>query len=134
MKLKIYTDWWSRGNPGNAWIWVFITDEDWKEIEKRYKNLGTKTNNEAEYTAVLLALRRAVELWIKNIDLFSDSSLVINQLNWNWKIKEDRLKEFKIEIDNLIKTNSLKVIFTWIPREQNKEADRLSNVAMDQNK
>lgn len=130
-KLKIYTDWWSRWNPGNAWIWVYIKDDKWNEVEKRYKNLGIKTNNEAEYTAVQLALTRAVELRAKEIDLFSDSSLVVNQLSWNRKIKEERLKEFKNDIDNLIKENNLKVTFTWIRREENKEADRLSNVAMD---
>ncbi len=131
MKLKIYTDWWARWNPGNAWIWVYITDENWKEIEKRYKNIGIKTNNDAEYTAVYLALTRAVELWYKEIDLFSDSSLVVNQLNWDWKIKEDRLKVYKTDIDKIIKENKLKICFTWIRREENKEADRLSNVAMD---
>ncbi len=131
-KLKIYTDWWSRWNPGNAWIWVYITDNEGREVEKRYKNLWVKTNNEAEYTAVLLAIVRAVELWYKEVDLFSDSSLVINQLNWNWKVKEDRLKDFKNDIDKLIKDNKLKITFSWIRREENKEADRLSNVAMDQ--
>nr|MDD3720229.1 ribonuclease HI family protein [Candidatus Gracilibacteria bacterium] len=132
MKLKIYTDGGSRGNPGNAGIGVYITDINGNEIEKRYKNLGIKTNNEAEYTAVLLALLRAVELKAKEINLFSDSSLVVNQLSGNWKIKEDRLREFKNEIDKLVKDNNLKVTFTWIRREENKEADRLSNVAMDQ--
>lgn len=131
MKLKIYTDGWARWNPWNAWIWVYITDENWKEIEKRYKNLGVKTNNEAEYTAVCLALTRAVELWCKEVDLFSDSSLVVNQLSWNRKIKEDRLKIFKTDIEKIIKDNKLKICFTWIKREDNKEADRLSNVAMD---
>lgn len=134
MKLKIYTDWWARGNPWNAWIWVYITDENWREIEKRYKNIGIKTNNDAEYTAVYLALTRAVELWYKDIDLFSDSSLVVNQLSSNRKIKEDRLKIYKADIDKIIKENKLKVSFNWIKREDNKEADRLSNVAMDEKK
>lgn len=131
MKLKIYTDGGARWNPWNAWIWVYITDENWNEIEKRYKNLWVKTNNEAEYTAVCLALNRAVELWSKEIDLFSDSSLVVNQLSWNRKIKEERLKIFKTDIEKIIKDNKLKICFTWIKREDNKEADRLSNVAMD---
>lgn len=134
MKLKIYTDWWARGNPWNAWIWVYITDENWREIEKRYKNIGIKTNNDAEYTAVYLALTRAVELGYNEIDLFSDSSLVVNQLSSNRKIKEDRLKIYKADIDKIIKENKLKVSFTWIKREDNKEADRLSNVAMDEKK
>ncbi len=133
MKLKIYTDGWARWNPWNAWIWVYITDQNWKEIEKRYKNIGIKTNNDAEYTAVYLALTRAVELWCNDIDLFSDSNLVVNQLSWNWKIKEERLKVYKTDIDNIIKENKLKICFTWIRREENKEADRLSNVAMDEN-
>lgn len=132
MNLKIYTDGWSRWNPWNAWIWVYITDEDGNEIEKRYKNLWIKTNNEAEYTAVYYALNRAIELGASFITLFSDSSLVINQLNWNWKVKEDRLKIIKSDIDNLIKNNCLKVEFIWVKRELNKEADRLSNVAMDE--
>jgi len=131
MKLKIFTDWGSRWNPGNAWIWVYITDETWKQIEKRYKNLWIKTNNEAEYSAVYLALTRALELQAKQVELFTDSKLVVSQLNWVWKIKEQRLREINIEIQSLVKQNNLKVSFTWVPREQNKEADRLSNVAMD---
>ncbi|NDK08037.1 reverse transcriptase-like protein [Candidatus Gracilibacteria bacterium] len=134
MKLKIYTDGGARGNPGNAGIGVYITDENGREIEKRYKNIGIKTNNDAEYTAVYLALTRAVELGYKDIDLFSDSSLVVNQLSSNRKIKEDRLKIYKADIDKIIKENKLKVSFNWIKREDNKEADRLSNVAMDEKK
>ncbi|MFA5917104.1 MAG: ribonuclease HI family protein [Candidatus Gracilibacteria bacterium] len=132
MKLKIYTDGGARGNPGNAGIGVYIIDENGKEIEKRYKNIGIKTNNDAEYTAVYLAITRAVELGCKEIDLFSDSNLVVNQLSGNWKIKEDRLKIYKTDIDKIIKENKLKICFTWIKREENKEADRLSNVAMDE--
>jgi ribonuclease HI len=131
MKLKIYTDWGSRWNPGNAWIWVYITDHEWNEIEKRYKNLWIKTNNEAEYTAVYLAVTRALELQAKEVNLFTDSKLVVSQLNWEWKIKEERLKEIKKSIDELLIKSSIKISFTWVPREQNKEADRLSNVAMD---
>ena len=120
MKLKIFTDWGARWNPWNAWIWVYITDLEWKEIEKRYKNLWIKTNNEAEYTAVFFALKRAVELEASEIDLFSDSSLIVNQLNWDWKVKEDRLKSLKLDIEKLIKDNKLKVNFNWIKREKNK--------------
>ncbi|MDD4151044.1 MAG: ribonuclease HI family protein [Candidatus Gracilibacteria bacterium] len=131
MKVKIFTDGGSRGNPGNAGIGVYITDEHGNEIEKRYKNLGIKTNNEAEYTAVHLAVNRAIEIGAKEISLFADSKLVVSQLNGEWKIKEERLKEIKKSIDELIINSSIKISFTWIPREQNKEADRLSNVAMD---
>ncbi len=132
MFLKIYTDWGSRGNPWNSWIWVCIKDEDNKIIEKRYKNLGEKTNNEAEYLWAYYWIKRAIELWAKEIKLYMDSSLVINQLKWEWKIKKDELKKINDDISNLIKKAELKVDFQWIPREKNKEADRLSNVAMDE--
>lgn len=131
MKLKIYTDWGSRWNPWNAWIWFYITDENWLEIEKRYKYLWIKTNNEAEYIRVYLALNRALELKAKEIKLFTDSKLVVSQLNWEWKVREERLKLIKKEIEDLIKNNFIKISFNWISREQNKEADKLSNLAMD---
>ena len=134
MKLKVYTDWWARWNPWIAWIWVYITDENWKEIEKRYKNLWTKTNNEAEYLWAFYWIKRAVELWATEIDLFMDSSLVVNQLSGKWKIKKDDLKILNNKILELIKKEKVKVYFFWIARGQNKEADRLSNVAMDNKK
>ena len=133
MKLRVYTDWGSRWNPGSAWLWVFITDEFWKSLEKRYKSLWIKTNNEAEYLWAFYGIKRAIELWATELDLFMDSNLVINQLSWNWKIKKDELKTLNQDILKLISDNSLKISFNWIEREKNKEADRLSNIAMDEN-
>ena len=133
MKLKVYTDWGSRWNPGSAWLWVFITDEFWKSLEKRYKSLWIKTNNEAEYLWAFYGIKRAIELWATELDLFMDSNLVINQLSWNWKIKKDELKTLKQDILKLISDNYLKISFNWIEREKNKEAARLSNIAMDEN-
>jgi len=131
MKLKLYTDWWSRWNPGESWIWVYITYENWKELEKRYKYLWIKTNNEAEYIWVYLWIKRCIELWVNQIELYADSDLVIKQLSWLWKIKKEELKILNQDIQSLIKISWVSVKFNWIPREQNKEADRLSNVAMD---
>lgn len=131
MKLKVYTDWGSRWNPWIAGLWVYISDENWKEIEKRYKNLWLRTNNEAEYLWAYYWVERAIQLWATEIELFMDSSLVINQLSWNWKIKKQELREINDDIIKLIKNNNIKIKYTWIAREFNKEADRLSNVAMD---
>lgn len=131
MKLNLYTDWWSRWNPWVSGIWVYITDENWNEIEKRYKYLWIKTNNEAEYTASFLWISRCIELWANHINLYADSDLVIKQLSWQWKIKKEELRVINNQIKELILKNNIKVTFNWIPREQNKEADRLSNVAMD---
>ena len=130
MKLKLYTDGWSRGNPWESGIWVYITDENGFE-EKRYKYLGIKTNNEAEYTAALLGISRCIELWATEINLYADSDLVVKQLSGERKIKKEELRVINNEIKELISKNNIKVSFNWIPREQNKEADRLSNVAMD---
>lgn len=131
MKLKVYTDGWSRWNPGESWIWVYITDDKWNEIEKRYKYLWVKTNNEAEYTWAYFWIKRAIDLWAKEIELNMDSDLVIKQLSWERKIKKDELKEINTDIKKLIKESNVLVTFKWIRREENKEADRLSNVAMD---
>lgn len=131
MKLTVYTDWGSRWNPWIAGLWVYIIDNFWKELEKRYKNLWIKTNNEAEYLWALYWIERAIELWANEIELLMDSSLVINQLSWNWKIKKEELREINTKILKLIEKNNIKIKYTWIAREQNKEADRLSNVAMN---
>jgi len=131
VKLIVFTDWWSRGNPWNAWLGVYITDLDWKEIEKRYKNLWKKTNNEAEYLWAYYGIKRAIELWASEINLKMDSKLVIEQLSWNWKIKKDELKKINSEIKDLLSWEKIEITYTWIAREENKEADRLSNVAMD---
>lgn len=134
MKLKIYTDWWSRGNPWSAWLWVYILDESWNEVEKRYKSLWVMTNNEAEYLWAYYGIKRAFELSATQVDLFMDSQLVIKQLSWEWKIKSEWLKKIYIDIQNIINNSNLKINYIWIPREENKQADRLSNIAMDNNK
>ncbi|MBW7954315.1 ribonuclease HI family protein [Candidatus Gracilibacteria bacterium] len=132
MKLKVYTDGGSRGNPGNAGAGIYITDENGKSLEKRYKNLGIKTNNEAEYIGCYLGIKRAIELGATEVDYFADSKLVIEQLSGRWKIKKEELKKLNNDILELILENNIKIKYTWIERELNKEADRLSNVAMDE--
>ncbi|EKE26251.1 MAG: RNase H [uncultured bacterium (gcode 4)] len=133
MILKVYTDWWARWNPWSAWLWVYITDKDWKPVEKRYKSLWIKTNNQAEYLWALNWIQRAIELWTTEIQLYMDSQLVINQLSWIFKIKNKELAEIKFEIDKVLNSWWWKIHFVHIPREKNKEADRLSNIAMDKN-
>lgn len=132
MRLKVYTDGWSRGNPWMAGLGVYITDFQWKEVEKRYKNLWTKTNNEAEYLGAYYGIKRAIELWWTDIELFMDSKLVIEQLSGNWKIKKPELRVIHDDIWELISNSEIKIVYNWIAREQNKEADRLSNVAMNE--
>ena len=132
MELIVYTDGGSRGNPWISGIWVYITDSEWQEIEKRYKNLGIKTNNEAEYLGAFYGIRRAIELWATEIKLYMDSRLVIKQLSGEWKIKKHELKKIHADIITLVTDFSGKVSYNWVRREDNTNADRLANLAMDE--
>jgi ribonuclease HI len=131
MKYIVYTDGGARWNPGYAGCGVYITDSWWKAIERRFKFLGIATNNIAEYTAALLWIQRAIELWANDIELRADSKLVIEQLSWNYKVKNEELKKIFLQIQDTLDSWKGNISFIHIFREQNIEADRLSNVAMD---
>jgi ribonuclease HI len=109
-----------------------MIDRDQNVIEKRFKYLGITTNNVAEYTAILLGIRRAIELGATSLEVRADSKLAIEQLSGNYKIKHPELKKIYLEIQGMLTEWKGNIIFTHIPREKNIEADRLSNVAMDQ--
>jgi ribonuclease HI len=127
-KIIIYCDGGSRNNPGPAALGVFIP-----QLNREYsKYLGRATNNEAEYQAVISALKKVKQLIGKGkcektgIEVRSDSELLINQLNGKYKIKEKSLVPFFIEIWNL-KQDFGEVKFSQISREENKRADSLVN-------
>ena len=132
MKLIIYSDWGSRGNPWPSGCGVWITDISGKTVEKRHKYIGHATNNIAEYTAALLGIGRAIEIWAAEIELRADSKLVIEQLAGRYKIKNPELKKIYLEIQDMIGKWWGGISFTHVYREDNTEADRLSNVAMDE--
>ena len=135
-KLIVYTDGGSRGNPGPAAIGVVICDEKGKTIKNYSEYLGETTNNEAEYQAVIFALKKIKALYGKKkienleIEIKSDSELMIRQLNGEYKILESGIQAFFIKAWNL-KIDFGKVKFTLIPREKNKEADKLVNEEID---
>src|SRR3989339_424084 len=137
-KIIIYTDGGSRGNPGPAGIGVVIADGKGKTMKEYSGFLGVKTNNEAEYEAVIFGLQKIKALLgkekIKNteIEFRLDSQLIARQLNGEYKIEEERLFPLFIKIWNL-KMNFGPIKFSEIPRERNKEADKLANEAMDGN-
>lgn len=132
MKLIVYTDWGSRGNPGPSGCGIFITNHSGKALERRHKYIGHATNNIAEYTASLLGIARAIELGASEIELRADSKLVIEQLAGRYKIKNTELKKLAGEIGDVVRIWWGKISFTHVYREDNTEADRLSNVAMDE--
>jgi len=136
-KIIIYTDGGSRGNPGPGAVGVVFCNEK-SEIFKKYSQyLGENfTNNEAEYRAVIFALKKFKSLFGKKlaknseIELKSDSELLIKQLRGEYKILEPKIQTLFIAAWNL-KLDFKKVKFTLISREKNKEADRLVNEALD---
>lgn len=135
-KYVVFTDGGARGNPGPAAIGVVIKNEDGRIIKSYGESIGRGTNNEAEYGAVILALQKLKALLGKKktklvfVDVNMDSELVVKQLNGEYKIEEERLLPLFIKVWNL-KVDFGKVIFRHVPREQNKEADRLVNEALD---
>jgi ribonuclease HI len=134
-KLIVYTDGGSRGNPGPAAIGVVFRQlQGKKEVPyKEYtESIGEATNNEAEYQAVIFALKKAKALLGKKntkkmeIEVRVDSELVARQLRGDYKTEEENLWPYFMKVWNL-KQDFGSVIFKEIPREQNKEADRLLN-------
>lgn len=130
MKLIIYTDGGARGNPGPAAIAIVIYDQNKKLIGKYSKYLGKATNNQAEYQAVIYALEKAKQLKAEEIDFYLDSKLLVEQLNRRAKIKNFKLGRSFIKIWNLSQ-NFKKINFYYLPREKNKEADKLVNLELD---
>ncbi|MFH1838231.1 MAG: ribonuclease HI family protein [Candidatus Kuenenbacteria bacterium] len=128
MKLKIYTDGGARGNPGPSGIGVVIKYDD--KILEFSEFIGNATNNQAEYKAVILALEEAKKLKAKEIDFYSDSELIVNQLNQKYKVKNKELSFLFLKVWNL-SLNFNKITYTHILREQNKEADKLVNQILD---
>ncbi|HOX41475.1 MAG TPA: ribonuclease HI family protein [bacterium] len=140
-KLYINTDGGSRGNPGPAAIGIVFCDESEKVLYSHKEFIGEgKTNNEAEYTALI----RAFEIlpkskWFSDHDgnggeviCRLDSQLVVEQVNGNYKIKQEHLKILLERIKTLYQTYHLKISFIHIPREDNKLADKLVNEALDE--
>lgn len=135
-KLIINTDGGSRGNPGPAAVGVVVCNDQNQIIKTYNRYLGKGTNNEAEYQAAIYALQKAKLLFGKkkalnlDIEMRLDSELVVKQINHQYKIKEESTQAAFIQIWNLmLDFNS--VIFKHIRREENKEADKLVNQALD---
>lgn len=134
--ITVHTDGGSRGNPGPAGLGVVISDSDGNILKEVSASLGNGTNNFAEYQAVLVALQTLKQLFGKKtrdmrFEIKMDSELVQKQLSDEYQIKEPGLIPQFIEIHNMRVSNFPHIVFTHIRREENTEADRLANEAMD---
>jgi ribonuclease HI len=129
-KLNINTDGGSRGNPGPGAIGVVIHNEHERPIFEMGKTIGHCTNNEAEYTALIEALIKAKDLKATHVTMRLDSELVVKQLNGQYKVKNDRILVLWKKAKELSSEFTV-ISFVHIPREKNKEADKLVNDALD---
>ncbi len=136
LSITIYTDGGSRGNPGPAATGTHIEDQDGNTLAEIGKTIGITTNNVAEYKAIIEGLSWVLEnknklINLKKVDFFMDSNLAAMQLNGIYKIKSPGLRILLFEARQLESQIKLPITYKHIPREQNKKADRLVNIALD---
>lgn len=130
--ITAHVDGGARGNPGPAGYGVVITDEQGQVVAELYEGIGIATNNVAEYRALIAALEWAAAHGQTGLHIKSDSLLLVQQMLGNYRIKHAGLLPLYRQARHLIARIG-DVAFEHVRREQNKDADRLSNLGMDQN-
>ena len=130
MKARLFTDGGARGNPGPAAYAYVLEAEDGTVLAAHGETIGVATNNVAEYRALVEGLRKAAELQVGELEVVSDSELVVHQMRGEWKIKKDTLRALWEEASDLAAKID-KVRYTAVRREHNQLADRLVNEALD---
>jgi ribonuclease HI len=130
MHVRVFTDGGARGNPGPAGLGFVIQDASGKLIEGCGEYLGEMTNNQAEYRAMVAALTRAKELGATDVAAFADSELLVKQLHRIYRVKNAGLAPLFVQVWNLAQSFT-SCTFRHVRREQNKDADRMVNAAID---
>jgi ribonuclease HI len=129
-EVTAYIDGGARGNPGEAGAGVLFQDRSGAPLERIARYLGRATNNTAEYQALLIALARAREAGVRHLRVFSDSELLVNQVNGRYRTKVAHLQRYLQEAIRLMREIG-RVDVAHVRREQNAEADALANAAID---
>lgn len=132
LHVEVFTDGASRGNPGQAGAGWVITASSGELLKEGFAYLGRRTNNEAEYEAVIRALEDATSLGARSVSLRSDSQLLVRQINGQYRVKNARLANLHRAAREVIQ-HFRRFDARHIPREQNSEADALANKAIDKN-
>ena len=130
MRARLFTDGGARGNPGPAAYGYVLEAEDGTVLDARGEPIGVATNNVAEYSALLAGLRRAAELGVDELDVVSDSELMVKQMNGEYRVKNAALRELSLEAARLARTVGA-VTYRNVRRAENELADRLVNEALD---
>jgi ribonuclease HI len=129
--FRIHIDGASRGNPGEAGFGVHVADSEGAVVAELYGYLGRATNNVAEYQALLHALRWAAARGATHLALFTDSELVVRQIEGRYKVKHPDLRPL-YEQARILLSRFADAPLAHVPREENREADRLANRALDE--
>ncbi len=128
-EVIVYCDGGSRGNPGPSASGVVIKSTKGKVLAEYCEFLGERTNNYAEYSAVILALQKLHEMGVSKADFYLDSQLVVRQLNGEYKIKHQDMKLLFAKVEEL--SRGIEVSYTHVLRADNKEADAMVNKCLD---
>jgi ribonuclease HI len=130
VKARLYTDGGARGNPGPAAYGFVLEAEDGTVLAAEGEPIGIATNNVAEYRALLAGLARALDLQVPEVEVVSDSELLVKQMNGEYRVKNEALRGLSIEAARLAREIG-SVSYRAVRREQNTLADRLVNEALD---
>ncbi len=133
MTARLFTDGGARGNPGPAAYGFVIEAEDGTVLAAQGEAIGVATNNVAEYRALVAGLARAVELGVDELEVVSDSELLVKQMRGEYRVKNAALRELSLEAAGLARRIG-DVTYTAVRRERNELADRLVNEALDQSR
>lgn len=130
MKLTAFIDGAARGNPGAAGAGAYFPPVGERPAGEHFESLGVATNNEAEYRALLLALDEAKRARASQLTIYSDSQLLVEQINGRYRVKAENLKPLHAEA--VLRAKSFRSFsIAHVPREKNKQADRLANLGAD---
>ena len=130
MKARVFTDGGARGNPGPAAFGYVIEAEDGTVLAAHGEAIGVATNNVAEYSALVAGLAKAAELQIPEVEVVSDSELLVKQMQGIYRVKNEALRQLSLEAARHARAVG-KVTYTAVRREHNKLADQLVNEALD---
>ncbi len=130
MKARLWTDGGARGNPGPAAFAYVLEAADGTVLDTRGEAIGVATNNVAEYHGLVAGLAKAVELGVGELEVVSDSELLVKQMRGEYRVKNPALRELSLEAAALARRLS-SVEYRAVPREHNELADRLVNEALD---
>jgi len=128
-KVVIHSDGVSRGNPGPAAIGAIIRDERGRLLASISQPIGRATNNQAEYRAIIAALEKALALGARQVELNSDSELVVRQIKGRYRVRKEALRPLYQRVKQL-QSRLEGFTIKHIPRQQNREADKLANAAI----